>query len=127
MGTQVTAAADHNTKPNYTVATVLAASVAVTDGQFAIWIGNNVPVQVQTFDETIKAMQALREAGWLNPTTGVVVEAIRNALLSQSTDTLTEDCVAVIQGFDFTLVGDSNSGHVRRMLELWLETTAKAA
>jgi len=127
MGVQVTATADSNTKPNYTVATVLAASVAVADGEFAVWVGATISDQLVAFDGVRMCKQALREAGWLNPTTGVVIEAIYDTQTQNIVDTLTEDCVAVIQGFDFTPAGVSNSAHSVRMAEKWLETTAKVA
>jgi hypothetical protein len=126
MGTQVTATSDTDTKPNYTVAPVLAASVAVVDGEFAVWVGNLVPINTDGYTGLVHCWQALREAGWQNPTTGVVVEAIYDTNLDVFTDTLAEDCVAVIQGFDFTQTGISNSAHSRRMAESFLES-AKAA
>jgi hypothetical protein len=128
MGTQVLAAADHNTKPNYVVSTVAAGSVVVADGEFALFVGANATVQLNAFNGAVAhCRQALREAGWQNPTTGVVVEAIYDVITQQSTDTITEDTVALIQGFDFTKVGDSNSAHGKAMMELYLEDVAKAA
>jgi hypothetical protein len=126
MGTQVTAVLDSDTKPNYTVAPVLAASVAVVDGEFAVWIGEDVFINLDAYTGLTHCWQALREAGWQNPTTGVVVEAIYDTKLQSFTDTLTEDCAAIIQGFDFTQSGVSNSAHSRRMAESFLES-AKAA
>ena len=127
MGTQVTATADSNTKPNYTVATVLVASIAVADGEFAVWVGATISDQVVAFDGIRMCKQALRELGWPNPLTLAVSEAIYDTQLQAFTVTATEDCVAVIQGFDFTPAGKSNSAHSARMAELWLESTAKAA
>jgi hypothetical protein len=134
MGTQVTAALDSDTKPNYTVATVVAASVAIVNGEFAAWVGNAVGSQVEAINGLVKCSQALREAGWPNPTTGVFNSAVYNTVTHTMTvalaavlPTLAETDVCVLQGLDFTQAGDSNSGHVRRMAESIIEGALKAA
>ena len=127
MGTQVLATADYETKPQYVVSTVAFGSVAVGDGEFASFIGANAANQLEAYNGLEKCKEKLREAGWPNPGTGVVVESIYDVLLQQFTDTLSEDCVAIIRGSDFTKVSDSCSGHAQRQAELWLESTAKAA
>ena len=133
MGTKVLAAADHNTKPNYVVSTVTAALMAVLDGEFAVWIGATVSTQLETYNGLLQCSQALREADWPNPVTSEFSTAAydtRTGILTVTNgavQTFTEDQVVVTQGFDFTKPADSNSPHVRRMQELWLETTAKAA
>jgi hypothetical protein len=132
MGTQVTAAADHDTKPNYTVATVVAASVAIVDGEFAVWVGNTVNINLDAYVGLIRCGQALREAGWPNPVTAefsaATYDPITGILVvtNGAVQTFAEGQVAVMQGLDFTQSGDSNSPHVRRMAESFLES-AKAA
>jgi hypothetical protein len=133
MGTKVLAAADHNTKPNYVVSTVVAASMAVIDGQFAVWIGATVITQLDAYNGLLQCAQALREADWPNPITTEFSTAAYDTqtgiltLTNGAAQTITEDQVAVVQGLDFTQGGDSNSPHVRRMQESWLEDIAKAA
>ena len=133
MGTKVLAAADHNTKPNYVVSTVVAASMAVLDGEFAIWIGATVITELDAYNGLLRCSQALREAGWPNPVTLEFSAAAFDTqtgiltVTNGAVQTFTEDQVVVTQGLDFTQGGDSNSPHVRRMQELWLESTAKAA
>jgi hypothetical protein len=133
MGTQVTAALDSDTKPNYTVATVVAASVAIVDGEFAIWVGDLVPINLDGFVGLTQSWQALREAGWGNPGTGTFNSAKYSSIdgtLTVASDavlpTLLETDVCILQGFDFTPAGVSNSAHSRRMAESFLES-AKAA
>ncbi len=133
MGTQVTATADTNTKPNYTVATVVAASVAIVDGEFAVWVGADITTQLEGYDALTLCKQALREADWPNPGTGVFNSAFINTITNVLTvalgavlPTLIESDVCVLQGFDFTKSADSNSGHAKRMAESYLES-AKAA
>lgn len=129
MGTQVLAAADSNTKPNYVVSTVAFGSVAIGDGELAVFVGANIVDQVEAYNGlTKKALQAIREAAWPNPASLSVTESIYDVIAKASTDTLSEDTVAIILGSGFTTVsGASSSAHVRRMAELWLESTAKAA
>ena len=133
MGTKVLAAADHNTKPNYVVSTVVAASVAITDGQLALWIGATIGSQLEAYNGLLQCSQALREASWPNPVTSEFSAAAVDTktgvltLSNGAAQTFTEDQVAVMQGLDFTPAGVSNSAHVRRMQEKWLETTAKVA
>jgi hypothetical protein len=133
MGTQVTAALDSDTKPNYTVATVAAASVAIVDGEFAIWVGDLAPINMDGYVGLTQCWQALREAGWGNPATTTFNSAkystIDGALTVASgavLPTVLETDVTIIQGFDFTPAGVSNSAHSRRMTESFLES-AKAA
>jgi hypothetical protein len=74
---------------------------------------------------------ALREQGWPNPVTLQLSYAQYDTVSHTMTvgngaaPTLAETDVAVLQGLDFTAAGDSNSPHVRRMAELYLES-AKA-
>ena len=133
MGTKVLAAAKYNTKPNYVVSDVLAASMAVLDGEFAIWIGATASTQLESYDDLLQCAQALREAGWPNPVTlefSAAAIDTRTGILTLTNgvvQTFTEDQVAVMQGFDFSFPHESNSAHVRRMQESWLEDVAKAA
>jgi hypothetical protein len=128
MGTKVLAAADYNTKPNYVVSTVLAASVAIIDGQFAVWVGNLVNINLDAYAGLVRCGQALREAGWPNPVTdefsAATYDPITGILVvtNGAVQTFTEEQVAVMQGLDFTQSGDSNSPHVRRMAESFLES-----
>jgi len=133
MGTKVLAAADHNTKPNYVVSTVVAGSMAILDGQFAVFIGATIATQLEAYNGLLQCSQALREADWPNPVTlefSTAAYDTRTGILTVSNgavQTFTEDQVVVTQGFHFTQPADSNSAHVRRMQELWLEDVAKAA
>jgi hypothetical protein len=134
MGTQVTAALKSDTKPNYTVATVVAASVAIVDEEFAIWAGDTIASQLEAYNGLLQCSQALREAGWLNPTTLQFASAAYNTVtgvltldLDGALPTLAETDVCVLQGLDFAYDHESNSAHVRRMQESWLEGAAKAA
>lgn len=133
MGTKVLAAADHNTKPNYVVSASTAALMAVLDGEFAIWIGATVITQLDAYNGLLQCSQALREIDWPNPVTlefSTAAYDTRTGILTVTNgavQTFTEDQVVVTQGLDFTQSGDSNSPHVRRMQELWLEDIAKAA
>jgi hypothetical protein len=133
MGTKVLAAADTDTKPNYTVSTVLAASVAIIDGQFAAWVGNAVTTNVEAYNGLGRCKEALREQDWPNPTTGIFNSAVFNTITGVLTvalgailPTVAETDVCILQGLDFTQAADSNSGHAQRMSESWLES-AKAA
>jgi len=127
MGTQVLSTARYETKPQYVVSTVAFGSVAVGDGEFASFIGANAADQVEAFNGLEKCKERLREAGWPNTGTGVVVEAIYDIKVKAFTDTLSEDCVSVIKGSDYTPAGVSCSTVALRQAELWLESTAKAA
>lgn len=134
MGTQVKAVADHNTKPNYATSTVAAGSVAIVDGEFAIFIGSTVPAQVAGWAGLTQCMQAMREAGWIDPTTLQFASAVYNVVTSVLTvvtdgahPTLTEDDVAIIKGFGFSTSFDSCSTHTKRLFEKALEDVLKAA
>ena len=134
MGTQVTADDKGNTKPNYTVATVAAASVASVDGEFAVWAGDAPASELEAYNGLLQCSQALREAGWPIPTTLQFVSAAYNTVTGVLTvdldgvlPTLAETDVCVLQGLGFSFVHESNSPHVRRMQESWLEGAAKAA
>jgi hypothetical protein len=134
MGFQVTAADKSNTKPNYTAAIVVAASVAIVDGEFAVWVGDAITAQVDAYNGLLQCSQALREAGWDNPATTVFNSAVYNTktglltlALGAVLPTLGEADVCVLQGLDFSYAHESNSAHVRRMQETWLEDSAKAA
>lgn len=132
MGTEITATADHNTKPNYTVATTAAASVAVADGEFVAFIGASVGSRLEAYNGLEQCRMALREEGWPNPVTTQLSYAQYDTVSHVMTvgngaaPTLAETEVAVLQGLDFTVAGKSNSGHVRRMAEQWLESTKAA-
>ena len=133
MGTKVLSTSDTDTKPNYVVSTVVAASVAIVDGEFAVWVGDLVPINLPANVGLIQCLQALREAGWPNPATttfnivkyssidGTLVVALGAVL-----PTVLETDVVILQGFDFTKAADSNTGHAKRMIESFLES-AKAA
>jgi len=127
MGTLVTSTASYQTKPQYTVETVAFGLVAVADGEFASFIGADISAQVVAWDGLETCKEALRETGWPNPTTGVVVEAIYDTVTQSLTDTLSETCVAVIKGSDYKPAGFSCSPDAMREAEKWLESTAKAA
>jgi hypothetical protein len=133
MGTLVTAAAKEATKPQYTVETVLAGSVAVLDGEFAVFIGANQDPQTIMNAGKQKCLQALREAHWPNPVTLEFSTASYDittgslTLSNGAAQTLTEDDVAIIQGFDFNRAESSNSGHVHRLFEAGLEQALKVA
>jgi hypothetical protein len=132
MGTQVLSTADYQTKPQYAVSTVLAAAVAGADGQFISWVGNAVPVNLPAWIGLERCKEGLREAGWPNPGTGTYNTAVLDSAsnltvtLAGAVPTVTEgDCV-IIQGYNYSLSGDSNSAHATRQAEKFLES-AKAA
>ena len=125
MGTQVLSTASYMTKPQYTVTTVAFGSVAIGDGEFASFVGADVTDQVVAYNGLGVCKEKLREAGWLNPTTGNVVEAIFDTVTQNITDTLSATTVAVIKGFDYKPAGFSCSPDATRQADLWLETTAK--
>jgi hypothetical protein len=133
MGTSVIAALDGDTKPNYTVATVVAGSFVVADTEFGIFVGNAVQSQLEAFNGLEMCKHALRDAGWPNPVTteksAAVYDTATNtlAVTNGAPPTVAEDDVAIFQGLDFTQAGDSNSGHATRMAEQWLESVAKVA
>lgn len=132
MGMEITATADSDTKPNYSVATTAAAVVAVADGEFVAFIGDSVGSKVEAYNGLEQCRMALREAGWPNPVTLQLSYAQYNTVTHTMTvgngaaPTLAETDVAVLQGLDFTVAGDSNSPHVRRMAELYLESSKAA-
>lgn len=133
MGTLVKATAKHDTKPNYSIATVAAGSVTVADGEFALFVGANQDPQTIMNAGKQKCLQALREAHWPNPVTTQLSAAVYKittgtlAVTNGVAPTLTEDDVAVLQGLDFNVAGSSNSAHVHRLFEMALEGALKAA
>lgn len=127
MGTLVTALLKEDTKPDYTVETVAAGSVAVADGEFAVFVGSNQDPQTIMNAGKQKCLQGLREAHWPNPVTLEFSSAVYKittgtlTVANGAAPTLTEDDVAVLQGLDFNFAGSSNSGHVHRLFEKALE------
>lgn len=133
MGTLVTAAADHNTKTNYSIATVAAGSVAPADGNLYLFVGATADCPLEAFNGAVaKCRQALREAGWPNPVTLQFSYATYDlstytlVVGNGAAPTLTENQVAVIQGLDFVNGGKSNSAHVKRMFGRYREAVANA-
>lgn len=133
MGTQVVAADRSNTKPNYVLSTVAAASVAPADGNLYLFVGATIATQLNGKTGQRMCMQALREASWPNPVTAefswATYETVTNTLTigNDAGPTLTENMVAYIQGLDFTPAGVSNSAHCKRTFELVLEDVLKVA
>lgn len=128
MGTLVTAAAKENTKPNYTVETVAFGSVAVADGELAVFVGNAIPsAETWAAPGLQKALQGIREAHWPDPASLSVINSIYDVAADAKTDTLSETCVAIIQGAGFNTAGSSNSGHAHRLFEMALEGVLKVA
>lgn len=134
MGTLVTSKKVADTKPQYAVETVAAAAVAVVDGELAVFIGTVALSQVAKINGIIKeCRQALREAKWPNPVTLEFSAAVYTvttgalAVTNGAHPTLTENDVAVIQGFDFSRDHYSNSTTVVRLTEKGLEDVLKAA
>jgi len=128
MGLEITSTSRTDTKPNYTVATTVAASVAVADGELVVFIGATIQTQLEANNGVLQCIQALRENDWPNPTTLQFASAMydtKTNILTVATDavlpTLTEDVVAVIKGLDYSPAGVSSSAHGRRMLEMYLE------
>ena len=128
MGTLVKAINDSNTKPNYSVEDTAPGAVAVADGELALFVGSTTDNSLKQYAGMLKCMQALREAGWLNPATTVLNTAVYDIATDTLTVTLaatlpllTETQVALVQGFNFTQPSDSNSGHSRRMAESAIE------
>ena len=128
MGTQVLSLARSESKPTYVASTVAFGSVAVGDGELAVFVGTGATVQLSAFTGAMShALQALREASWPNSTTGVTVSAIYDVVAQAHTDTLSEDCVAIIKGSDYVPAGVSCSAYVKRMVEVYLEDVAKVS
>lgn len=123
MGTQVLSASVADTKPNLVTSTVAFGSVDIGDGELAVWVGSAALPQVEAKNGIGSCVDKLREADWPNTTTGVVTEAIYDVVANLITDTLSEDCVAVIKGSDYTPQGVSCSAMCERLKEVWLETT----
>ena len=133
MGTLVTAAAKEDTKPAFTLETVAAGSVAVADGELAVFVGENQDPQTIMNAGFDKCLEALRDAHWPNPVTtenSAAVYKITTGILTVTNDappTLTEDDVAILQGLDFNYAGSSNSGTCHRLFEVILEQALKVA
>ena len=133
MGMKLLSALDSDTKPNYVTSTVAAGSMSIVDGQFASFIGSTVSTNVESFAGLETCKDKLRENGWGNPGTGTFNSVIFNTKTQAVTialdailPVLTEDDVAIIQGFDYTGPSDSNSPHAVRMAELYLENSKAA-
>ena len=133
MGMKLLSALDSDTKPNYVTSTVAAGSMTIVDGQFAAFIGSTVSSNLESFNGLEVCKDKLRESGWGNPGTGTfnsVVFDTKTQAVTIATDaalpTLTEDDVALLQGFDYTGPSDSNSPHAVRMAELYLENSKAA-
>lgn len=130
MGVLVKAVANHNTRPNYTVTDPPAVSVA--DGEFAIWIGENLVNRVEAYNWVLRCLYALREAHWPEPITAEVSAATFVPATQVLTVTngalpaITANNVAVVRGFEFSTAGSSSSAHVRRMLGVYLEAQKAA-
>jgi len=133
MGTKVLATNKSNTKPNFVVSTVAAGSMAITDGQFASFVGDQTVVNLPEWIGLERCKEGLREAGWPNPATGTFNTAVYNTVTNTLTVTLggaigtiTENDCALVQGYNFSYAGESNSAIATRQAELFLES-AKAA
>lgn len=133
MGTKVLATNKSNTKPNFTVSTVVAGSMAITDGEFATFVGDQTVVNLPEWVGLERCKEALREAGWPNPAAGTFNTAVFNTVTNTMTltlggaiGTITETDCALVQGFGFSYAGESNSAIAIRQAESFLES-AKAA
>jgi hypothetical protein len=133
MGTKVLATSKTDTKPNFTVSTVVAGSMAIIDGQFASFVGDTTVVNLPEWIGLERCKEGLREAGWPNPGTGTFntaqYDTVTNTLtvtLAGAIPALSEDECVLIQGFDFSYAGESNSAIATRQAEAFLES-AKAA
>jgi hypothetical protein len=133
MGLEITSTARSQSKPQYTVATTAAASVAVADGELVVFVGTTVQTNVEAFNGIGVCVDALREKGWPNPTTLQFASAMYDTHTKTLTvvedgalPTLTENVVAVIRGIGYTGPGQSCSKYVIRMAELYLENSKAA-
>jgi hypothetical protein len=133
MGLEITSTSRSQSKPQYTVATTAAASVAVADGELVVFVGSTVQTNVEAFNGIGVCVAALRENDWPNPTTLQFASAMfdtKTKVLTVQPDgvlpTLTEDVVAVIRGLDYTGPAESCSKYVSRMAELYLENSKAA-
>lgn len=125
MSTLVKATSHTDTKPNYAVTDPPVPAVA--DTEFGIFVGTGVQSNVEAWNGLNTCSEALREAGWPNPTIGTVSYATYDTLLHRLLvgngvpPPLPPPVVAVLQGMDFTVAGRSNDTHVQRMAEVYLE------
>ena len=137
MGTLVTVIkSGDTTKPQYEVLVVLAASVTVDTTELVVWIGDDFSFsQLETYNAILRCLERIREGGTPPPLTTNVSgaeaadpskSAVR--LITDATLAVLEAEVAVYYGSAFQKgVGTSVTAHTRRALELYLESTAKAA
>lgn len=136
MGTQVTVTLDSQLKPDYTVSTVLAASVAIDTDELIVWIGADTLAFGASFQVVgvVRAGELIRENGNVTPTTTNVTSVTMPApgLKPDATVALngalvapTEDDVFVGYGSAFqAMPGQSVSAHVKRALEKFIEQRA---
>ena len=137
MGILVTAAKlSADTKPQYVVSTVAAASVAVDTSAMAVWVGDDFAFsQLETYNAVLKCLERIRENGSPTPLTTNVSGAetldpskAAVTLLNDAAIAAAEAEVAVYYGATYQPAnGGSVSAHTHRLLELYLESTAKAA
>lgn len=133
MGLEITSTSRAQSKPQYTVATTAAASVAVADGELVVFVGSTIQTPVEAFNGIDNCTAALRDNDWPNPVTTQFASAMfdtKTKVLTFVADgalpTLTEDVVAVIRGLDYTGPGESCSKYTIRMAELFLENNKAA-
>ena len=133
MGLEITSTSRAQSKPQYTVATTAAASVAVADGELVVFVGSTVQTQLEAFNGLDTCTEALRDNDWPNPTTLQFASAMfdtKTKILTFVADgalpTLTEDVVAVIRGLDYTGPAESCSKYTIRMAEIYLEQSKAA-
>ena len=137
MGIAVTVSkASQDTKPQYVVTTVAAASLAVDTTELVVWIGTDFAFsQLETYNAILKCLERTRENGTPTPLT-TNVSGAETLDPSKSAVTLVDDAVlaaaeaevAVYYGSAFQPgIGTSVSAHTRRALELYQESTARAA
>ena len=133
MGTQVLAALQGDSKPNYVLSTVAAGSVVTADDNFYLFVGATAITQLNVKTGLTECANKLRELGWPNPVTTEAAwasyETVTDTIaFGEGLDpTLTENMVAILKASGFTPAGVSGSKHSIRMYEKVLEEILKVA
>ena len=135
MGIQVTVTLDDMLKPEYTVATVLAANFAVTTTQLAIFVGD-AHAGGKSFEVSgiQRSGELVRENGNLTPLTTNVTQVIMpppgykpdaTVVLDGALVDPTEGAVSIAFGSAFQPIpGTSVTAYVKRTLEKFIEARA---
>jgi hypothetical protein len=138
MGTQVSATLNDELKPNYSVATVLAANFLVPDEDCTIFIGDDFPSsrKLEVVNSLINCAQRIQENGNVTPLTTNETYA-KTGTANKLDIVYAGDAAAVLPleseigvwyGPDFQQhQGSSLMPFVKRLIEVYLERVQKAA